>query len=439
MNKRILLLPNDLGGGRGHVSRMLYLAQILKASGSEAAIVLGSKYAKTAQKLNIPVFPMDYRWERLLKWQWKRPHIPYHKMTSRIQAPPVFVYFPGLDYQVPRDGYLSEQIVRFRLKQLQRICIRFKPDLIIGDTHLLARLLAGRCSLPIIQVTRKAGFPPKPDFLWWQRKIEPIPRPTGIEPFLKEALALGLDSIQTSEDLLRGDAYLIPSIRQIEPLPGTEALVTYTGPFVSFSERQPIPFFSGRNEYPNIYVTIGGGTNRGQLAAFFRQIVDVFKQTEFQVLVSTAGKLPAKQLNHTEHNIRFVDWVHGFSAIAESDFVIFHGGYSSTMETLLAGKPSLVIPGHTEQEGNGRRLEKLGVGKTILPYTDLLTPLDFKWTYGTYSMKAAYQLKLNRKQIINAVHELLYGTAVERVQRLRQNLIRKQKSFRAESIWSLIG
>ncbi len=438
MKKRVFLLPNDLGGGRGHVSRMLYLARLLQNSGMETALALGAKYASAAQKEHIRFFPLDYRNEHILKWRWKAPHMAYHRMVSNIQNPPVFIHFSGLDYQVPRDGYLNEKIVLHRLDHLYKMCTRFKPDFIMGDTHLLALLLAKRCSLPVVQVTRKAGFPPKPEFLWWQKQTFAGVRPVGIQPFMEQAAKAGLKTPKQIEDLLAGSAYLIPSIPEIEPLPQTRIPLVYSGAFHSAEPPNVKIHFPGKNSAPAIYITIGGGTVRGRLRDFFKLLVQTFQNKSYRVLVSTAGQVPAEEYNGLAENIRFENWVNGPAAIAQSDLVIHHGGYSSIMETILSGKPALVLPAHSEQEGNGRRLEQLGIGKVLLPYSEALSSLDFSWTYGDYSALAAYELTLDPQKIRSAARELLDSSATEKVKALQQTVLKKQKAFRPENLWTLI-
>ncbi len=438
MNKRVLLLPNDLGGGRGHVSRMLYLARLIQHGGAEAAIVLGGKYAHAAQKERVRVLPLEYRRKYILEWRWKAPRIAYHRMVSHIPATPVFIHFSGLDYQVPRDGYLNDKIVHYRLKQLEKICVRFKPGLIIGDTHLLALLLSKRCSVPVIQVTRKAGFPPEPEFLWWQEQPFTGIKPAGVQPFIEQAAKTDLQIPKRAEDLLAGTAYIIPSVPEIEPVSETGVPVIYSGAFHAPVKRNAEIRFPGDDSTPAIYITIGGGTSRGQLRDFFKILVRTFQNRPFRILVSTAGKIPAEEWNGLAENIRFENWVNGPAAIAQSDLIIHHGGYSSTMETILSGKPALVIPAHSEQEGNGRRLEQLGVGKVLLPYSEPLEPLRFSWTYGDYSVLAAYEVTLDPEKIRSSVQDLLESSAVEKVKRLQQTVQEKQNAFHPEYLWNLI-
>ncbi|HXH16513.1 MAG TPA: glycosyltransferase [Sphingomonas sp.] len=45
--------------------------------------------------------------------------------------------------------------------------------------------------------------------------------------------------------------------------------------------------------------------------------------------------------------------------------IVHHGGAGSTGQALRAGKPQLVVPHMGDQHDNGRRIERIGVGKTL--------------------------------------------------------------------------
>jgi len=428
--KRVLFLPNDLGGGRGHVSRCIYLAKQTQAAGLSAAIALGDKYLKHGLDAGLETLRVRWLLERLRKYQWKKPHKPFLRPLNPPVQRPVFVQFNGLDYQVPRDGFLSEKLVRLRFKRLCRLLETFKPEYLVGDTHLLTHLLGRHFQIPVIQITRQAGFPPRPNFLWWQRSAFNGKAPHGLAPFRGFWEQAALTGDEPAEALLRGDLYLIPADKQIEPIRNNDFPLLFTGPMSERSSfRQNIPFFEVKNEYPRIYVTIGGGAERGQLERFFNRLIELFDKAEFRVLVSTGKKIAAKTFANRSANMFFVDWVDGMSAIEQSDLVIHHGGYGTTMETLIAGRPSVIIPSHSEQEGNGRRLEKLGVGRLLLPFDDEPQPLEFEWTFGRYSMLASYRLHLQREQLFEAINELLYNDAYVKLRKISARLQKLQKEF----------
>jgi UDP:flavonoid glycosyltransferase YjiC (YdhE family) len=94
--------------------------------------------------------------------------------------------------------------------------------------------------------------------------------------------------------------------------------------------------------------------------------------------------------------------------IKKADLVVFHGGYATMMEVLSAGKPSLVIPFHTEQEGNGRRLEKLGCGKVLKLSRQEYIPVECRWGYGSYDYLIQDRYDLTPEELSREITELLH-------------------------------
>ncbi len=428
--KRVLLIPSDHGGGRGHVSRCIYLAKKLQASGVNAALVLENKHFKAGIDSGIPTYLLNTRKEKYLKLQIKKPHLPKIEMVDSPSKPPVFLVFDGLAYQVPRDEYLSQRIVRRRFRQLEKITERFKPDVLIGDTHFLTFLLGKKLNIPVIQITRLAGFPPDPKFFWWLKQPPRLIHPDALQPFRVLLDSLSVSDVQKTEDLLRGDLYLIPSSPSVEPVDGKQKNIVFSGALSEISDVvQKIPFFDEQNEVPKIYVTTGGGANRFSEQQFFEAVLNLFDRTDFKVLVSTAGAIPAKTFNGRSANVLFTDWVDGVSAIRKSDLVIHHGGYGSTVEILVSGKPSIVIPFHSEQEGNGRRLKELQVGEIFLPYRGELKELKFGWPYGVYTMLGGMELNLDRTQIFPLIEQIYDQSLYERLNKIKDELTELQKNF----------
>ncbi len=435
--KRVLFLPGDHGGGRGHVTRSFYLAHQLDQLGYQCAVVLEAKHYAQYKQSFIQTYLHNTSKERLVKYQFRKPYNPQLRLETKVKQQPSFVEFSSLAFQVPRDEYLSPKIVRYRLKELSKIVDAFKPDILAGDGHFLAFLLGRKHQIPVVQITRKIGYAPGPDFMWWKKAAPQIKEPDALEPFRPVVADLGLSDMSKVEDLFTGDYYLIPAIRDIEPVGRGRKDTFFSGAFANETPSlRPIPFFQMETPDLKIYISIGGGAQRGQEEAFFERMVQIFDRSEFRVLISTGNRVPAKKYAQRYVNIQVVDWIDGVSAIRQSDLVIHHGGYNTTMETVLFSKPSIVIPSHSEQEGNGRRLEKLGIGAVIMPTQRPLEPLEFTWPYGRYTMLAGYSVQLDKQHLFETINDLLYDAdRIERLKKLSRKLINQKKKFQPERIF----
>ena len=101
------------------------------------------------------------------------------------------------------------------------------------------------------------------------------------------------------------------------------------------------------------------------------------------------------------------DWVPADLVIPFADLVVFHGGYGTMMETVAAGKPSIVIPFHTEQEGNGRRLEQLGCGRVLKLSKQPFASLKVKASWGEYSYVIQNRYDLGAQELLETVHSVM--------------------------------
>lgn len=435
---RFLFIPSDHGGGRGHVSRCLYLAELLQKNGNETAIVLEPKHYNALSSSNLNTFLLDTRKERFVKYQLEKPFKPGVRLKNHLFRRPSFIEFSSVAYQVPRDGYLTSKLVFFRFKQLVNFVERFKPDVLFGDTHFLTWMLGKKFDIPIIQITRLAGYPPQPDFMWWKSEKNKLTAPDALGPFRELINDLKLSGIKKTEDLLTGDIYIIPAIPEMEPVAEKDAHVVFSGTLVNSSDiNHNIPFFDGNDNKPKIYISIGGGAGRSNEKIFFDKILSVFNDRDFNVLVSTGKRIKASSYKDLSQNVHFEDWVPGASAIHKSDLVIYHGGYGTTLEVLLSAKPAIVLPSHTEQEGNGRRLETLNIGKTIL-FSKERKLLEFNWPFGDYTMLAGFDFELDSDLLLNEVTDLLKSKNMIHLESIKLKLQKAQKEFDINQVLSAL-
>jgi UDP:flavonoid glycosyltransferase YjiC (YdhE family) len=91
------------------------------------------------------------------------------------------------------------------------------------------------------------------------------------------------------------------------------------------------------------------------------------------------------------------------------------------MEAVRAAVPAVVLPFHTEQEGNGRRLQQSGVARVLAPEDEDLELLEGQWGEGKFVVLVCRHLSLQPHQVREAVsailHDELYRINTARLQR----------------------
>jgi UDP:flavonoid glycosyltransferase YjiC (YdhE family) len=401
---RILFFPSDMGGGFGHISRCLALAHEGKHRGHDCAFVINDRKYDQKIKNDFNVFiAREYPgWSSLISFVKSR------MVGLKSPLVPIFTEISGLDYQVVRDGLVSEGIIRKKLTQYLKVVKKYKPDVLIGDTNLLIWMLSKKVDIPLVQIVRYASHPETADLIWWKTEPEDMIRPdstTLFNPLLKE---IGLKKINRAEELLQGDLYIVPSIPEIEPIPEDENTV-HVGALTISKRNNEIPSWMQEidGNQPLIYITIGGGAGPVGNRLFFSTIIEAFADKPLQVVVSTSSKFGPPDFANLQKNIRFFKWVPGKLLISKADLVIFHGGYGTMMESIACGKPTITIPFQSEQEGNGKRLEQLGCGLVVKLSKERFKCIEDKWRYGTYTFLVQKRYDLTAEKLSGEVDKIL--------------------------------
>jgi UDP:flavonoid glycosyltransferase YjiC (YdhE family) len=281
-----------------------------------------------------------------------------------------------------------------------------KPDVLVGDTHLLTWILGRKAQLPVAQITRLTTHPETDSIIWWPNNFPEIDPPVSTRLFNDWLLDNRMSAIDRAGDLLRGDLYIVPSLQDIEPIKCDEKTV-FVGQVSKSTDDGPALRHGSAGEYPLLYVSVGGGAGVVGNRKFFQTVVDALGGRKINVILATGSRVYADGFSSLPDNIKMSAWVPGFRVISEADAIVFHGGYATMMESLSLGKPSIVIPSQIEQEGNGRRLEHLGTGVVLKLSSENPVVVEGVWPYGKFTYFTQSRYDLTAEQLISSVDRVL--------------------------------
>jgi MGT family glycosyltransferase len=166
-----------------------------------------------------------------------------------------------------------------------------------------------------------------------------------------------------------GDACnLLATVRSLEPgLPEMPANTHFVGPCLDgrVEDERHAVFDALRFDGTRVYVSLGTVFNTDRRV--FDAILRGLDRPEVRVVVSAGASHHALARRPPSSNAVLFPRVPQLAVLKQVDVVVTHGGNNSTLETIAAGKPMIVVPFGGDQLENARRVETLGTGVAVLP------------------------------------------------------------------------
>ena len=138
----------------------------------------------------------------------------------------------------------------------------------------------------------------------------------------------------------------------------------YTGPFVDKTARPAIGFpwgcLDGRTM---IYASLG--TSRNSDLRVFHLIAGACAALNLQLVISLGGRRDPRSLDGLPGEPIVMRDLPQLEILVRADIVISHGGLNTTLETLMEGKPMIVIPKAFDQPAVAARLEHYGLAVVL--------------------------------------------------------------------------
>ncbi|MET7854111.1 glycosyltransferase [Streptomyces avermitilis] len=351
MGRRFLMFPWQVGAG--HTGRCLALAAILGAAGHEVRFA-ADPTGDMVRAAGLPVLGGTAAPRRL-----GLPRRDYLAVT-------------GPDNAYASVGYYHPVRLREQVERDRALIRSAAPDVVV--THMQpTAVLAARCEgVEVVSVADADFFVTGPhEWMPWTVSDGDVPRlspfPPSLPAFRQVARELGLPEPEEVSDLLVGDLALIASVPEIER-PAERYLadprIHYVGPLLWDPDTEGelgrrLDSF-GTADDTRVYVSVGGGA---VAATDMASAAVGAADTEPWALLLATGQAPSPESVPPDARV-LLHRFGGLRAAADwADVVVCHGGHSTVLAGLLAGKPVLVIPAMSENEGNGRSMvEHTGAG-----------------------------------------------------------------------------
>jgi len=335
-----ILFASEMGGGNGHVMRVLPVAEALRAKG--ATVTCAMRDIVTARPLMVAGFDV-------------------------FPAPRIL---EGLNTTLRAANY-AELMIRGGLDRADRTLLvarawldyveMFKPDLIVADFAPGAMLGAMVAGVPRASLGTGFGLPPDfapmPTFAPW------LEAPNGR---LHAAESAVLNAVNTAllehkrpplarlSQLVNTDCDILCTFRELDHYDDRPGAPNYIGPI--FSTRRgvapPWPSHDGRK----IFAYFAGEW------PMFSAAVPAFTKIGESALMVVDTPIDPKWMAGNAHFAASAKGVDLTQVLPHASVVVSHAGMGLVSQALLAGVPMVLFPRNPEQVGTAKRIEGLGCG-----------------------------------------------------------------------------
>jgi zeaxanthin glucosyltransferase len=203
------------------------------------------------------------------------------------------------------------------------------------------------------------------------------------------------------------------------PRPDPPRNFYYTGPFVDEAARRRVDFpwerLDGRAV---VYASLG--TTRKSEPAIFQMIAEACEELDLQLIISLGGRRDPEMFANLRGNPVVVRDAPQLELIKRAEIVITHGGLNTALETLMEGKPMVVIPKFFDQPAVAARLEWLGVAE-VLP-VDGLSVEQIRVALGKVFHDPNYRNSARRMQV-----KILSARGLERAADVIEEVLEKRQ------------
>ena len=371
---RVVILPVP---ATGHVTPTLPLAQALLARGEEVSYCLPDQFmteiaASGALYLPFRSSGRGFAW-RAVSCEELFISMPLHQAVLSLEALP---HVLGILRREQPDYLIYDANCvwgRFAARILHLPAVRFNTSLVLGD-HLgpAFQALLDQAEQAAIARTAEGTWPEDDAPVTFRRVVEHLCTSYGLPPF-------DVRSFFTDTEPLN----LAPIPPAFQPgIAHFDSRFHFVGPSLTpRAEATDFPLAQVTGQ-PTLYISLGSVCNRE--TAFIKTCLAAFGETgsapsdsglsrdgqperegpPWRVLLAT-GAVDMAQVGPVPDHVVARPSVPQLDVLQQAAVFVTHGGMNSVMESLWFGVPMVVVPQMAEQAMTARRVEELGLGRTL--------------------------------------------------------------------------
>lgn len=239
---------------------------------------------------------------------------------------------------------------------------QLKPDCIVADSMAVwGKAIAMKLGIPFVSSTTTFAF---------NKYSAQIMKQSPGQIF---SMIFSMPKIQKDLKRLQEKGYPIKNILDIIQNDDNTHTVVYTSPEFqpcaeTFSDKyafvgpsiRPVKDKISKTRDKLIYISMG--TVNNDMLPFYKKCIDVFADTEYQVILSVGNLVSMEEFGRLPENIEVHAHVDQIAVLQKADVFVSHCGMNSVNESLYFCVPLVMLPQTSEQGGVAERVRQLGAG-----------------------------------------------------------------------------
>lgn len=323
--------------GAGHFGPMVPVARACVEAGHEVAVAAPASFAASVHGVDLTHLPF--------------PDAPPEQMGAvfgRLGALPL----EEADRIVVADVF-GRLDARAALPVLLETMQSWRPDVVVSDPCEFGSIVAAaRLGLPAAQSAIGMG-----DYLttisdWFDEPVRELEEIAGVPSPRGAELVLSAPTLTSVPPSLDGAATGPERPERVR----FRSELASTGP--------ALPGEWGDPDTPLVYVTFGSvAAAQPAFRGLYPAVLEVLAALPVRVLMTTGEAFDLAQLGSVPPNAWVLPWWPQEAAMREAALAVGHGGFGTTMTTLAAGVPQVVLPLFSfDQRLNAAQVEEVGAG-----------------------------------------------------------------------------
>lgn len=247
----------------------------------------------------------------------------------------------------------SSLLPRSVYADLTRAFDSLRPDLVVYEIYNPgAAFAAAAAGVPAIcHGIGRVSYNETMDPLFQQEQIATA-IDLGVADKLGHSRTLGNPFIDICPPAVQNQGFLAEGLELIPQRP------------IPFAEPGELPASVTQGEGPLVYLSLGTVLGSAEL---LRTAIDGLLPLGVRVLVATGPVVDPSALGDLPDRVVALPWVPQAEALRYATAVVHHGGQGTTLASLAAGLPQLILPQPGDGPGNASAVRDTGVGSFLLP------------------------------------------------------------------------